>query len=107
MPMVSVPKKLTSLNGYACAAPLSHKWGSRLLSSTLKARGGGGPLMSAPMTTGVIDIAVHNQRIAVLDVASGQLRPGSALRKIFTSTNYDWSPDDKTFVANGRARTWR
>ncbi len=30
--------------------------------------------MAAPETTGVIDTSIHNQRIAVLDIANGQLR---------------------------------
>ena len=53
--------------------------------------------MAAPATTGVIDTAIHNQRIAVLDIASGQVRQVSpADLHIY---DYDWSPDDKTFVA--------
>ena len=53
--------------------------------------------MAAPTTTGVIDTAIHNQRIAVLNVATGRLRqvsPGN-----LHTYDYDWSPDDKTFVA--------
>jgi dipeptidyl aminopeptidase/acylaminoacyl peptidase len=52
--------------------------------------------MAAPMTTGVIDTAIHNQRIAVLDVASGQLRQVSP--PDLHIYDYDWSTDDKTFV---------
>jgi dipeptidyl aminopeptidase/acylaminoacyl peptidase len=53
--------------------------------------------MAAPTTTGVIDTAIHNQRIAVLDVASGQVRQVSP--ENLHIYDYDWSPDDKTFVA--------
>src|SRR5262249_59536405 len=57
----------------------------------------GGPLMAAPATTGVIDTAIHNQRIAVLDIGNGQLRQVSpADLHIY---DYDWSADDRTFVA--------
>src|SRR5205807_236299 len=63
----------------------------------IEGAGGGGPLMAAPTTTGVIDTAIHNQRIAVLDVASGQLRQISP--PDLHIYDYDWSPDDKTFVA--------
>src|SRR5467141_2396438 len=52
--------------------------------------------MAAPTTTGVIDTAIHNQRIAVLDIATGQLRQVSpADLHIY---DFDWSPDDKMFV---------
>src|SRR4029077_16123051 len=58
---------------------------------------GGGPLMAAPATTGVIDTAIHNQRIAVLDIANGQLRQASpADLHIY---DFDWSPNDNPFVA--------
>jgi len=53
--------------------------------------------MAAPMTTGVIDTAIHNQRIAVLDVANGQWHQVSP--PDLHIYDFDWSPDDKTFVA--------
>jgi dipeptidyl aminopeptidase/acylaminoacyl peptidase len=53
--------------------------------------------MAAPATTGVVDTAIHNQRIAVLDVANSQLREVSP--ENLHIYDYDWSPDDKTFVA--------
>ena len=53
--------------------------------------------MAAPATTGVIDTAIHNQRIAVLDIATGQMHQVSpADLHIY---DYDWSPNDKMFVA--------
>jgi len=45
----------------------------------------------------VIDTAIHNQRIAVLDIASGQLRQVSP--PDLHVYDFDWSPDDKMFVA--------
>jgi len=92
----SNPKKLTKLNGYA-ARPRWSRDGKQIAFLYIEGAGGGGPLMAAPATTGVIDIAIHNQRIAVLDVANGQLRqvsPGN-----LHVYEYDWSPDDKGFVA--------
>jgi Tol biopolymer transport system component len=71
----SDPKKLTNLNGYAARPRWSHDG----------------------TTTGVIDTAIHNQRIAVLDVASGQMRQVSP--ENLHIYDFDWSPDDKTFVA--------
>src|SRR5689334_24550010 len=53
--------------------------------------------MAALPTTGIIDTAIHNQRIAILDVATGQLRQVSPPN--LHVYDYDWSPDDKTFVA--------
>jgi dipeptidyl aminopeptidase/acylaminoacyl peptidase len=91
----SDPKKLTNLNGYAARPRWSHD-SKQIAFLYIEGAGGGGPLMAAPTTTGVIDTAIHNQRIAVLDVASGQLRQVS--RENLHIYDYDWSPDDKTFV---------
>ena len=61
--------------------------------------------MAAPTTTGVIDTAIHNQRIAVSMFATGQVRQVSpANLHIY---DYDWSPDDKDVCRNGRAGTGR
>src|SRR5437660_9132412 len=94
----SNPKKFTDLKGYAARPRWSHD-GKQIAFLYIEGAGGGGPLMAAPETTGVIDTAIHNQRIAVLDVTTHQLRqvsPGNL--HIY---DYDWSPDDKTFVATG------
>src|SRR6267378_6667164 len=69
----SDPKKLTNLNGYAARPRWSHD-GKQIAFLYIAGAGGGGPLMAAPTTTGVVDTAIHNQRIAVLDLAGGQLR---------------------------------
>src|SRR5947208_9397573 len=92
----SDPKKLTNLNGYAARPRWSHD-GKRIAFLYIEGAGGGGPLMAAPATTGVIDIAIHNQRIAVLDIANGQLRQVSP--ENLHIYDCDWSPDDKSFVA--------
>src|SRR5438132_5067794 len=91
----SDPKKITHLKGYAARPRWSHD-GKRIAFLYIEGAGGGGPLTAAPVTTGVIDTAIHNQRIAVLDVANRELRQVSpANLHIY---DYDWSPDDKTFV---------
>src|SRR5438034_998073 len=92
----SSPKKITSLNGYAARPRWSHD-GRQIAFLYIQGAGGGGPLMAAPATTGVIDTAIHNQRIAILDIASGQLRQVSPSN--LHVYDYDWSPDDKKFVA--------
>jgi dipeptidyl aminopeptidase/acylaminoacyl peptidase len=92
----SDPKKITNLNGYAARPRWSHD-GKQIAFLYIEGAGGGGPLMAAPTTTGVIDTAIHNQRIAVLDVASGRLRQVSP--ENLHTYDFDWSPDDKMFVA--------
>jgi len=92
----SNPTKITSLKGYAARPRWSHD-GKQIAFLYIEGASGGGPLMAAPATTGVIDRAIHNQRIAVLDVASGQLRQVSP--ENLHIYDYDWAPDDKMFVA--------
>ena len=92
----SNPTKITSLKGYAARPRWSHD-GKQIAFLYIEGANGGGPLMAAPATTGVIDRAIHNQRIAVLDVASGQLRQVSP--ENLHIYDYDWAPDDKMFVA--------
>ena len=94
----SDPKKITDLKGYAARPRWSHD-GKQIAFLYIEGAGGGGPLMAAPETTGVIDTAIHNQRIAVLDVTTRQLRQVSP--ENLHIYDYDWSPDDKTFVATG------
>src|SRR3954453_13640216 len=89
-------KKITNLNGYAARPRWSHD-GKQIAFFYIEGAGGGGPLMAAPTTTGVIDTAIHNQRIAVLDVTSGEQRQVSP--PDLHVYDYDWSPDDKMFVA--------
>jgi dipeptidyl aminopeptidase/acylaminoacyl peptidase len=92
----SDPQKLTNLNGYAGRPRWSHD-GKQIAFLYIQGAGGGGPLMAAPRTTGVIDTAIHNQRIAVVEVASGKLRQVTPAE--IHVYDYDWSPDDEMFVA--------
>ena len=91
----SNPKKVTHLKGFAARPRWSHN-GKQIAFLYIEGAGGGGPLMAAPTTTGVVDTAIHNQRIAVLDVATGELRQASP--PDLHIYDYDWSPDDKAFV---------
>ena len=92
----SSAKKITNLNGYAARPQWSHD-GKQVAFLYIEGAGGGGPLMAAPATTGVIDTAIHNQRIAVVDVATAEVRQLSpADLHIY---DFDWSPNDKAFVA--------
>jgi dipeptidyl aminopeptidase/acylaminoacyl peptidase len=91
----SDPKKITDLKGYAARPRWSHD-GKHIAFLYIEGAGGGGPLMAAAATTGVIDAAVHNQRIAVLDIAGGKLRQVSP--ENLHIYDFDWSPNDKMFV---------
>src|SRR5947207_13341990 len=89
----SDPKRITNLNGFAARPRWSHD-GKQIAFLYIEGAGGGGPSMAPPATTGVIDTAIRNQPIAVLDVANGQLRQVSPQN--LHIYDYDWSPDDKT-----------
>ena len=89
-------KKRTKLSGYAARPHWSHD-GKQIALLYIEGAGGGGPLMAAPPTTGVIDKAIHNQRIAVVDAATGQVKQVSP--PDLHVYDFDWSPDDKMFVA--------
>jgi dipeptidyl aminopeptidase/acylaminoacyl peptidase len=90
------PQKLTHLKGYAARPHWSHD-GKQIAFLYIENAGGGGPLLAAPNTTGIVDSAIHNQRIAILGLASKEVRQVSpANLHIY---DFDWSPDDKTFVA--------
>jgi dipeptidyl aminopeptidase/acylaminoacyl peptidase len=89
-------KKLTQLKGYAARPRWSHD-GKQIAFLYIENAAGGGPLVAAASTTGVIDNAIHNQRIAIFDVASGQVRQVSP--PDLHIYEFDWSPDDHSFVA--------
>jgi dipeptidyl aminopeptidase/acylaminoacyl peptidase len=92
----SAAKKLSQLNGYAARARWSHD-GRKIAFLHIEGAGGGGPLMAAPTTTGVIDTAIHNQRIAVLNMGTSEVHQVSpADLHVY---DFDWSPDDKMLVA--------
>jgi dipeptidyl aminopeptidase/acylaminoacyl peptidase len=92
----SNPQKRTALNGYAARPRWSHD-GKQIAFLYIEGAGGGGPLLAAPAMTGVIDTDIHNQRIAVLDTAGA-----TTVRQVSPANlhiyDYDWSPDDHTFV---------
>src|ERR1043166_7593319 len=89
------PKKQTRLKGYAARPRWSHD-GKQIAFLYIENAGGGGPLQAAPATTGVIDSAIHNQRIAILNLGPGQLRQVSP--PDLHVYDYEWSPDDQRFV---------
>src|SRR5437016_10166989 len=75
-------KKITNLRGYAARPRWSHD-GKQVAFLYIEGAHGGGPLMAAPATTGVIDTAIH-----ISGSPFSTLPPGSCvrfLRKTFTS----------------------
>jgi dipeptidyl aminopeptidase/acylaminoacyl peptidase len=91
----AAPAKLTRLQGYA-ERPRWSPDGKQIAFLYIEGSGGGGPLFAAPAQTGVIDQEIHNQRIAVVDLASGKLSLASpADLNIY---DFDWSPDSNAFV---------
>src|SRR5947209_5165783 len=89
-------RKLASLKGFA-ARPHWSPDGTRVAFLYVEGGSGGGPLVAAGPQTGVIDNAFHNQRIGVVDVATGKITMGSpADRHVY---DFDWSPDSRQFAA--------
>jgi Tol biopolymer transport system component len=90
------PRKLTNLTGYL-ADPQWSPDGTRLaLLFAENAPSGGGPLEAEPIETGVIGGEIHNQRLTLVDAASGaakQISPAD-----LNIYEYDWSPDGRTFA---------
>lgn len=91
----SNPQKLTHLNGYA-ARPQWSPDGRQIAFLYIEGAGGGGPLLAAAKTTGIVDTAIHNQRIAIFDFAKKEARQVSPPN--LHVYDFDWSPDGKMFV---------
>ena len=56
-------------------------------------------LYAKPIQTGVIDQEIRNQRIAVVDMASGKMSMESPIN--LHIYDFDWSPDSMAFVTTG------
>jgi len=90
-------KKLTDWTGFLADPQWSPDGRSIGILFAENAAGGGGPLNAEPVETGVIGGEIHNQRLTIVDAASGkskQLTPPD-----LNIYEYDWSPDGRTFVA--------
>jgi dipeptidyl aminopeptidase/acylaminoacyl peptidase len=90
-------KQRSHLNGYAARPRWSHD-GKRIAFLYIEGASGGGPLGAAPVRTGVIDEQIRNQRIAVLNLQSGEVRQVSPAN--LHVYDYDWSPDDMMFTGS-------
>ena len=89
------PKALSRLDGYV-AAPRWSPDGTRVACLLVPGGGGGGPLGARPKEVGEIQAVVHNQRIAILDAATGAMRLGSP--EDLHVYEFDWSPDGRSFA---------
>ena len=90
------PRKLTAVKGFLSAPGWSPDGKTIALLFTENAERAAGPLVAEKPQTGVIQDAVTEQRLALVDVATGKLRQISPADMYVYE--YAWSPDGKRFV---------
>ncbi|MBV8550962.1 MAG: S9 family peptidase [Acidobacteriaceae bacterium] len=88
-------RRLTEVNGYVTDIRWSPD-GQRIAFLYAEGGGGGGPLEAEPARTGVIQGQIHNQRVAVVNAAGGEVRQLSPAQ--LNVYEYDWSPDGRRFA---------
>jgi dipeptidyl aminopeptidase/acylaminoacyl peptidase len=88
-------RKRTKLSGYA-ESPRWLPGGNRIAFLYIEGASGGGPLTAAQAQTGVINAAIHNERIAVLDLSSGKIEFASP--PDLNVYEFDSSPDGREFI---------
>jgi dipeptidyl aminopeptidase/acylaminoacyl peptidase len=91
-------RKLTSIKGFMTDPQWSPDGAHIAILFAENAPSGGGPLEAEPEETGVIGGEIFNQRLTIVDVASGATKQVSP--KDMHIYEYDWSPDSKTFAAS-------
>ncbi len=89
-------RKVTSLNGVLANPAWSRDGSSIAFLFTENAPRVTGPLLPMSAETGVVDAKVYEQRLAVVDLASGKVRQISPPDMYVYE--YDWSPDGKSFA---------
>ncbi len=92
------PRKLTNLTGYLTDPQWSKDGAKLAVLFAENAPSGGGPLEAEPVETGVIGGEIHNQRLTIIDVASGAVKQTSP--SDMNIYEYDWSPDASQFVVS-------
>jgi dipeptidyl aminopeptidase/acylaminoacyl peptidase len=91
-----VPRKLTSLKGFLSDPRWSPDGKTVAILFTEDAPREAGPLEAMTPETGVIGGKIYEQRLTVVDVASGDVRQLSPADMYVYE--YDWSPDGKEFA---------
>ncbi|MBI4501554.1 MAG: S9 family peptidase [Gemmatimonadetes bacterium] len=91
------PRRLTSLKGFLARPRWSPDGKTIALLFTENAAGAAGPLAAKAAGVGVIEEEIHEQRLALVDVATGNVRQLSPADLYVYE--YDWSPDGTRFVA--------
>jgi len=88
-------RRLTRVKGYV-GRPRWSPDGAAIAFLIVPGGAGGGPLQAHRARTGVIEQAIDNQRVAVADVKTGNVRLVSpADLHVF---EFDWSPDGRAFA---------
>ncbi len=90
-------RKLTGVKGFLSTPGWSPDGKTLAILFTENATRVAGPLAAETVQTGEIKEAVTEQRLALVDVATGQLRQITPADMYVYE--YDWSPDGKRFVA--------
>jgi len=91
-------RKLTSVKGFLQSPAFSPDGKSVAVLFTENMIKAAGPLVAEEHPTGEIKDAFYEQRLAVIDLASGKLRQLSPADTYIYE--YDWSPDSKKFVVS-------
>ena len=102
-------KKITSVKGLLATPRWSPDGKTIAVLFTENATRAAGPLVAEPIETGEIKDAFFEQRLALINLATGELRQLSADDMYIYE--YDWSPDGKRFVVtaaqgNGDNNWW-
>jgi len=95
-PQDSAPQKITNVKGFLADPKWSPDGKSIALLFTENATRAAGPLVAETPETGEVKDTFFEQRLAVVDLASGKLRQVTPADTYVYE--YDWAPDSKTIL---------